>query len=329
MDGSPCRWLAHKRKRSLRPDGRDPAEEKKQSRRRLVVDRIDDLIEAFIHEHISQTVSRNRISNLLRRDVIPHWGAKSIHEIKKRDVSDLIGLISQRNAHAGHRLLKTLKTFFRWCVGRAVIDFSPVEGLSSGYRESSRDRVLKDRELAVIIIAARQMPPPYGGVVELLALTGQRRQEVSKLKWDELDEKSRTWSIPGSRTKNKKAHIVHLSEPAWQVIAQRPVGTYVFGTSGAKHFQAYSTSKRALDTLSGITGCRPHDRRRTIVSAWPGSACRRMSPIKFSTTKPARFRCSGRLPTARIFDRAQRTARSVGRPRRAHRPSPYTTSITA
>ena len=251
---------------AARLDGRDPAEEKKQSRRRLVVDRIDDLIEAFIHEHISQTVSRNRISNLLRRDVIPHWGAKSIHEIKKRDVSDLIGLISQRNAHAGHRLLKTLKTFFRWCVGRAVIDFSPVEGLSTGYRESSRDRVLKDRELAAIIIAARQMPPPYGGIVELLALTGQRRQEVSKLKWDELDEKSRTWSIPGSRTKNKKAHIVHLSEPAWQVIAQRPVGTYVFGTSGAKHFQAYSTSKRALDTLSGITGWRLHDLRRTIVS---------------------------------------------------------------
>jgi integrase len=119
-----------------------------------------------------------------------------------------------------------LKTFFRWCVGRAVIDFSPVEGLSSSYRESSRDRVLTDQELAAIIVAARQMPPPYGGIVELLALTGQRRQEVSKLKWDELDEKSRTWSIPGSRTKNKKAHIVHLSEPAWQVIAQRPVGTY-------------------------------------------------------------------------------------------------------
>jgi integrase len=80
--------------------------------------------------------------------------------------------------------------------------------------------VLTDQELATIIVAARQMPTSYGGIVELLALTGQRRQEVSKLKWEELDEKSRTWSIPGSRTKNKKAHIVHLSEPAWQVIAQ-------------------------------------------------------------------------------------------------------------
>ena len=92
----------------------------------------------------------------MRRDVIPYWGAKSIHEIKKRDVSDLVSLIAQRNAHASHRLLKTLKTFFRWCVGRAVIDFSPAEGISSPYRDVSRDRVLTDQELAAVILAARQ-----------------------------------------------------------------------------------------------------------------------------------------------------------------------------
>jgi Arm DNA-binding domain len=103
---------------AARLDGRDPVEEKKESRRRLVVDRIDDLVD----------------------DVIAHWGSKSIHEIKKRDVSDLLNLVAQRNAHASHRLLKTLKTFFRWCVGRAVIDASPAEGLSSSYRESRPQR---------------------------------------------------------------------------------------------------------------------------------------------------------------------------------------------
>ena len=113
---------------AARIDGRDPAEEKKQSRRRLVVDRLDDLVETFIREHVAKIGTSRRITSLLRRDVIPYWGAKSIHEIKKRDVSDLASLIAQRNAHASHRLLKTLKTFFRWCVGRAVIDFSPAEG---------------------------------------------------------------------------------------------------------------------------------------------------------------------------------------------------------
>ena len=203
---------------AARLDGRDPAEEKRQSRRRLVVDRVDDLVETFIREHVAKIGTNRRITSLLRRDVIPYWGAKSIHEIKKRDVSDLISLIAQRNAHASHRLLKTLKTLFRWCVGRAVIDFSPAEGISSPYREVSRDRVLTDEELAAVILSARRMPPPYGRIVEFLALTGQRREEVAQLKWDELDEKTRTWTIPGSRTKNKKAHIVHLSTPAWKVI---------------------------------------------------------------------------------------------------------------
>jgi hypothetical protein len=122
---------------AARLDGRDPAEEKKQSRRRLVVDRVDDLIDRFIQEHVSRVGTSKRLTNLLRRDVIPYWGTKSIHEIKKRDVSELVSLIGQRNAHASHRLLKTLKTFFRWCLGRAVIDFSPADGLSSGYRETS------------------------------------------------------------------------------------------------------------------------------------------------------------------------------------------------
>lgn len=74
---------------AARLDGRDPAEEKTQARRRLVVDRVDDLVETFIRERVAQIRSAKKITNLLRRDVISHWGGKSIHEIKKRDVVDL------------------------------------------------------------------------------------------------------------------------------------------------------------------------------------------------------------------------------------------------
>jgi integrase len=251
---------------AARLDGRDPADEKRQSRRRLVIDRVDDLVETFIREHVAMIGTSRRITSLLQRDVIPYWGAKSIHEIKKRDVSDLISLIAQRNAHASHRLLKTLKTFFRWCVGRAVIDFSPAEGISSPYREVSRDRVLTDQELAAVILSARRMPPPYGLIVEFLALTGQRREEVAQLKSDELDDKTRTWTIPGSRTKNKRAHIVHLSEPAWKVIEACSGEPYVFGTATGKRFQRFGKEKRELDKLCGVAGWRIHDLRRTIVS---------------------------------------------------------------
>ena len=54
---------------AARLDGRDPAEEKKQSRRRLVVDRVDDLVETFIREHVDKIGTSRRITSLLRRDV--------------------------------------------------------------------------------------------------------------------------------------------------------------------------------------------------------------------------------------------------------------------
>ena len=241
------------------------AEEKKQTRRRLVVDQVEDLIETFIRDHVSQTGTSKRISSLLRRDVVPYWGTKSIHEIKKRDVSDFASKISQRKPTLG-TLLKTLKTFFRWCVGRAVIDFSPAEGIVSSYRETSRDRVLTDDELTAIILAARETSRPYGPILEFLALTGQRREEVAELQWNEIDEETHTWSIPGSRTKNKKAHIVHLSEQAWTVVETCPAGDFVFATSRGKHFQGFRKGKEKLDELSGITGWRLHDLRRTVVS---------------------------------------------------------------
>jgi integrase len=135
----------------------------------------------------------------------------------------------------------------------------------SSYREVSRDRVPTDQELAAVILAAGRMPAPYGGIVEFLALTGQRREEVAQLRWDELDAKNRTWTIPGSRTKNKKAHIVHLSEPAWKVIEACSGDLYVFGTQSGKRFQRFGKAKRAIDQLCGISGWRLHDLRRTIV----------------------------------------------------------------
>jgi integrase len=252
---------------AARLDGRDPAEEKTQARRRLVVDRMDDLVETFIRERISQIRSARKVTNQLRRDVISHWGAKSIHEIKKRDVIDLISEVSQRSPHAGYRLLKTLKTFFRWCVGRAVIDFSPAEGVPSNWKETSRDRTLTDGELAAIIVAARKMPWPYGGIVEFLALTGQRREEVAQLKGEEINEENRVWCIPAARSKNGRAHIVHLSEPAWALIQEHHRTTgYVFATTGSKSFQAFGKAKRQFDEICDVSGWRLHDLRRTIVS---------------------------------------------------------------
>ena len=134
-------------------------------------------------------------------------------------------------------------------------------------REVARDRVLNDQELAQVILAARNIGGSYGGIVELLALTGQRREEVARLQWEELDLAQRVWRLPRSRTKNAKAHVVHLSEQSMAVLRRLDRrGPYVFSPIGNKPFQKFSKAKRLLDALSRVTGWRLHDLRRTCVS---------------------------------------------------------------
>jgi integrase len=249
-------------------EGRDPAAEKRATRRRIVADLVEDLLETFIAQRLSQNRSGGEIARLLRREIGKTWAGRSIHEISKRDVVEVVTAIEQRGAPvAANKALKATKTFLRWCVGRAVLDQSPAEGVPLPSKEVPRDRVLDDNELAHVILAARKIGGPYGGIVELLALTGQRREEVARLQREELDLVRRICTLPKTRTKNAKAHVVHLSEQSMAVLKRaEQTGLYVFSLVGTKPFPGFSRAKRRLDQLSGVTGWRLHDLRRTCVS---------------------------------------------------------------
>src|ERR1700693_1003280 len=57
-------------------EGRDPAAEKRTAKRRVVADRVDELLEAFISQHVSQNRSAAQISRFLRGEVDKAWGHK-------------------------------------------------------------------------------------------------------------------------------------------------------------------------------------------------------------------------------------------------------------
>jgi len=114
---------------AARLDGRDPAEEKKQARRRLVVDRVDDLVEAFIREHVSGIRTGKKITNLLRRDVVAHWGAMSVDEIKKRD------------CHRSRRRSLATRCTHRPQAPKDAEDILSLVYRANGYRAVAKDRI--------------------------------------------------------------------------------------------------------------------------------------------------------------------------------------------
>jgi integrase len=60
----------------------------------------------------------------------------------------------------------------------------------------------------------------YAAIVRLLMLTGQRRDEIANLVWGEVGPDAIT--LPAARSKNKREHVIPLSEPARAILAARP-----------------------------------------------------------------------------------------------------------
>jgi integrase len=253
---------------AARLEGRDPATEKLEGRRRLTADTVAEVVTLYGKLHLTQRRSGRELMRVLQRDLVNRLGARSVHAISKRDVIDLVNAVVDRGSPvAANKTLKVARSFFAWCVGRAILERSPCDGVRVPTAERARDRVLTDGELVRIIRSARQLGGPYGAIVEVLALTGQRRDEVARMSWDEVDLERRVWTLAALRTKSDRLHIVQLSDPALAVIGAQPrLGRFVFSRNGVTSVGDFSSQKRRLDDLCGVSHWRLHDLRRTMVS---------------------------------------------------------------
>jgi integrase len=155
---------------------------------------------------------------------------------------------------------------FAWAMKRGTLTTNPFERVPVT-TTPARDRVLSDGELVAILGAAEAEGWPFGSLVRVLALTGQRREETAGMAWAEVSGDLLTWTIPGNRTKNGVPHIVPLSDPARAILRAAPHhGPLVFGNPAGKPFNGWSKAKARLDRESGVTGWRLHDLRRTLAT---------------------------------------------------------------
>jgi integrase len=134
----------------------------------------------------------------------------------------------------------------------------------------SRERVLADRELATVYRAALDHPYPFGPIMALMMLTGQRRGEIAALEWDWINREERTITLPASLTKNKHTHVLPYGDAVHAVLAQLPrMGLYLFPSriETGTVFNGWGKSKARFDReLSDVEPYTLHDLRRTFSS---------------------------------------------------------------
>jgi integrase len=142
-----------------------------------------------------------------------------------------------------------------------------VTGIRAPNPETSRDRILTDDELKAVWRGAAKEGYPFGAILQLLILTGQRRGEVGGMMWSELDLEAGTWSLPRERVKNDRRHEVPLSRQALAIFKNVPrIGDkYVFTLSGTAPYNGWKAKER-IEEAVGIAPWTVHDLRRTAAS---------------------------------------------------------------
>jgi integrase len=203
----------------------------------------------------------------------PHF--KPLHgmpvdTITRRDVAARVVAI---NKHHGNttaiRARTALSSMFIWAMRNGLVENNPTIEAGDVKSSKPRERVLNDQELADIWKHAGDWG--YGKIIKLMILTGARRQEVGGMTWDEVDLDHGTWTIPGERTKNGRAHTLPLMPMAMKIIKSVPhmaTREQLFGTRGTG-FGGWSRCRDDLDTrLAGKVKAawRLHDIRRTAAT---------------------------------------------------------------
>jgi integrase len=152
--------------------------------------------------------------SLLNRKIIPELGHLSLGDVTPQTVNRLLAKIEAEDGPTDNAL-KVIRGVYRYAASRAMFAGQPpTAGLHPRQGRVKEVRPLDDDELCVVWVAAGRVAWPYGDVVRLLMLTGQRRKEIAFLRREEVDWDRKLLIIPRERTKNRAGvHEVPITPP--------------------------------------------------------------------------------------------------------------------
>lgn len=260
-------------------EGKDPQKDRIANRRAAAEAwSLDHLREWYLETH---AVPHKKSAEQDRQRWNRHlsgWKSRRIDTIEQADLRRLHAKIGMENGKTeANRLLVMIRAAFNLALESRDVPFkgvNPAIGVKL-FAEIDRDRFLSADEMVKFFEAVHAEPNPTVRDLLLIATyTGQRIGTVASMRWENLNLKGQEWRLPGKTTKNGNPLIVHLAEPAVQLLQNRKAaavdGAWVFpaSRSDSKHGHVGYPQKawERLIKSSGLVDVRPHDIRRSVGS---------------------------------------------------------------
>jgi integrase len=203
--------------------------------------------------------------------VRPRLGNRSIYELRRRDIVELLDDVEDRGGPVmADSVLAYLRRALNWQAARDDEFFSPiVRGMAKTKpRERAGRRTLKDDELCIIEEQAK-VGGVFGAIVRTALRTAQRRDKVRTMRWSDITLDG-VWHVPMMERQKGAGGDLVLPEAVLAIIHAQPRiagNPYVFAGRNGGPVNGMSKAKAKFDRLlPAMPRWTVHDLRRTARS---------------------------------------------------------------
>lgn len=159
----------------------------------------------------------------LRTYVFPKIGPLPVDEVTGPAVRDLLAPIWQDKPETARRVLQRVTAVLDWAHAKGHRPFeAPIRAIKIGLAKQGKavkhHAFLPYPEIAGLMRDLAEHQTMGRLALRFLILTAARSGEVRGATWDEIDLTQGLWTLPASRMKAKREHVVPLSAAAIEIL---------------------------------------------------------------------------------------------------------------
>ncbi len=216
--------------RKMKAQGIDPSLAKQQAK----AERQAALLNTF--EHIARDWHQNNISRwkpnhaqrimrYLEKDVFPHIGSSPIQELRVAHIKKVLDAITARGvAETAEKIRQWINKIFNYALMLERVDGNPASALVGYIQPQTTEHMpaLPREELTEFYHRLLQVDaePQNRLCLMLLVLCFPRNTEIRGGEWKEINWQAKTWTIPASRMKRPREHLIPLSDWAMELLQE-------------------------------------------------------------------------------------------------------------